>query len=172
MLFRSTTMMPSWRSSAVTESPQPSSKSSVTLLAAPPPHGQYRLYKRRFSGLLGFVRPSPPFWIFSHYSAGHPRLRHWNAMGLVRPNFHNMYLSNILFCVSNSSPSFITAATEFGITVDQVNWLSNVICCVFIPVSLSVPIFCSRYGITRCVCAPSVHPSLLHPLSRHKLALS
>ncbi|KAJ6490786.1 major facilitator superfamily domain-containing protein, partial [Mycena vitilis] len=38
----------------------------------------------------------------------------------------------------------------FGITLDQVNWLGNVMSCMYLPVSLCVPIFVSKYGIRRC----------------------
>ncbi|KAI9569600.1 MFS general substrate transporter [Boletus coccyginus] len=77
---------------------------------------QYRLYKRRFSGLLGFV--------ILGFITGMP----WAWFG----------------------PIATQAATEFDITVDQVNWLGNVMSCVFIPASLLVPIVCSRFGVIRC----------------------
>ncbi|KAH7904753.1 hypothetical protein BJ138DRAFT_868139 [Hygrophoropsis aurantiaca] len=41
-------------------------------------------------------------------------------------------------------------ASDFDISLDQVNWLGNIISCLYLPVSLSVPLFCSRYGIRRC----------------------
>ncbi|KAG9316556.1 major facilitator superfamily domain-containing protein [Chiua virens] len=80
-------------------------------------HVQYRLYKKRFSGLLGFV--------LLGLVTGMP----WSWFGPIAPD----------------------AAIQFGISVTQVNWLSNIVCCLFIPVSLLVPVFCSRVGITRCV---------------------
>ncbi|KAJ6586871.1 major facilitator superfamily domain-containing protein [Mycena vulgaris] len=39
---------------------------------------------------------------------------------------------------------------EFGITLDEVNWLGNVMACIYLPVSLSVPEVIRRYGIRRC----------------------
>ncbi|KAG2062460.1 hypothetical protein BDR04DRAFT_965106, partial [Suillus decipiens] len=33
---------------------------------------------------------------------------------------------------------------------DQVNWLGNIVACTFLPVSLLVPVFCTRFGIRRC----------------------
>jgi MFS family permease len=81
-----------------------------------PPNVQYRLYKRRFSGLFGFV--------VLGFITGMP----WAWFGPIAPE----------------------AAEEFGITVDQVNWLGNVMSFVFIPVSLLIPVFSSRFGITRC----------------------
>ncbi|KAF8554732.1 MFS general substrate transporter [Imleria badia] len=90
-------------------------KSGITSVAATP-NVQYRLYKRRFSGLLGFA--------FLGFVTGMP----WAWFGPIAPE----------------------AATQFGITVDQVNWLGNILCCIFIPVSLLVPVFTSRFGISRC----------------------
>ncbi|KAJ7925250.1 hypothetical protein B0H13DRAFT_2573314 [Mycena leptocephala] len=40
--------------------------------------------------------------------------------------------------------------TEFGITLDEVNWLGNVMACIYLPVSLLVPEIIRRYGIRRC----------------------
>ncbi|KAF8135477.1 MFS general substrate transporter [Boletus edulis] len=86
------------------------------------PNVRYRLYKRRFSGLFGFV--------LLGFVTGLP----WAWFGPIAPQ----------------------AAAEFGISVNQVNWLGNVMACLFIPVSLLVPVFCSRFGITRCAQIGSV----------------
>ncbi|KAJ7680271.1 major facilitator superfamily domain-containing protein [Mycena polygramma] len=40
-------------------------------------------------------------------------------------------------------------AEQFGITLDEVNWLSNTMACVFLPVSLLVPEIIRRYGLRR-----------------------
>ncbi|KAJ7783079.1 major facilitator superfamily domain-containing protein [Mycena metata] len=39
---------------------------------------------------------------------------------------------------------------EFGVTLDEVNWLGNIMACVYLPVALSVPEIIRRYGIRRC----------------------
>ncbi|KAF7361359.1 Major facilitator superfamily domain-containing protein 7 [Mycena sanguinolenta] len=39
---------------------------------------------------------------------------------------------------------------EFGITLNQVNWLGNIMGCVYLPVSLCVPVIVSAYGVRRC----------------------
>ncbi|KAJ7072374.1 major facilitator superfamily domain-containing protein [Mycena amicta] len=39
---------------------------------------------------------------------------------------------------------------DFGITLDEVNWLGNVVACVFLPVSLLIPDIIRRFGIRRC----------------------
>ncbi|KAF9241533.1 major facilitator superfamily domain-containing protein [Melanogaster broomeanus] len=48
-------------------------------------------------------------------------------------------------------PISTSAAEDFAISIDQVNWLGNIVSCIYIPVSLLVPVFCSRFGIRRCV---------------------
>ena len=53
-----------------------------------------------------------------------------------------------------SSPSSVVA--EFGFTLDQVNWLGNVVSCIYLPTALVIPTICSRYGIRRCVCTPQL----------------
>ncbi|KAJ7084336.1 major facilitator superfamily domain-containing protein [Mycena belliarum] len=73
----------------------------------------YRLYKRRFVGIV----------ILNIVS------------GMTWPWF---------------GPIANDTANEFGITLDQVNWLGNVMALVYLPVSLSVPEIIRRYGIRRC----------------------
>ncbi|KIJ18763.1 hypothetical protein PAXINDRAFT_110383 [Paxillus involutus ATCC 200175] len=80
----------------------------------PPP--KYRLYKRRFSGLFGFI-----------------------ALGLV---------TGMPWCWFG--PISADTAQDFDISLDQVNWLGNIVSCIYIPVSLLVPVFCSHFGIRRC----------------------
>ena len=43
-------------------------------------------------------------------------------------------------------------AAEFGITLDQVNWLGNIVAVIYMPAAILVPIIVSQYGIRRCVC--------------------
>ncbi|KAG2150568.1 major facilitator superfamily domain-containing protein [Suillus clintonianus] len=76
----------------------------------------YRLYRRRFTGLFGFILLA--------LVTGMP----WAWFGPI----------------SND------AAAAFDISLDQVNWLGNIISCVYLPVSLLVPVFCTRFGIRRC----------------------
>jgi FLVCR family MFS transporter 7 len=40
-------------------------------------------------------------------------------------------------------------ARDFGITLNEVNWLGNIVQIVYMPVSLLVPVMCARYGIRR-----------------------
>jgi FLVCR family MFS transporter 7 len=47
--------------------------------------------------------------------------------------------------------SFSTVVNEFGFTLDEINWLGNIICLMYLPIALAVPIVVSRYGIRRCV---------------------
>lgn len=76
----------------------------------------YRLYRRRFAGLFGFI--------LLGLATGMP----WAWFG----------------------PISTDASKAFHISVDQVNWLGNIIACVFLPVSLLVPVLCARFGIRRC----------------------
>ncbi|KAF8902884.1 major facilitator superfamily domain-containing protein [Gymnopilus junonius] len=41
-------------------------------------------------------------------------------------------------------------ASEFDFTLDQVNWLSNIVALVYLPTALLIPPVISRYGIHRC----------------------
>lgn len=43
------------------------------------------------------------------------------------------------------------ASATFGISLDQVNWLGNVISLMYIAVAPVIPIACSRYGLRFCV---------------------
>ncbi|KAF9050074.1 major facilitator superfamily domain-containing protein [Panaeolus papilionaceus] len=39
---------------------------------------------------------------------------------------------------------------EFGITLDQVNWLGNIVACIYLPTAIATPIIISKFGIRRC----------------------
>lgn len=49
-----------------------------------------------------------------------------------------------------------TAAVDFDLTLDQVNWLSNVVSFVFVPASFVVSIMCKRWGIRAVVSLSSI----------------
>jgi hypothetical protein len=36
-----------------------------------------------------------------------------------------------------------------------VNWLGNIVSCVYLPTAFLIPIITKRYGLKRCVCAVS-----------------
>lgn len=40
---------------------------------------------------------------------------------------------------------------DFGFTLNQINWLSNIIAWLHIPFTVAVPMMVQRYGIRRCV---------------------
>ena len=53
---------------------------------------------------------------------------------------------------------------DFGFTLDEVNWLGNIISCVYLPTAILTPIITKRYGLKRCVCSASfytVYPLIL-----------
>ncbi|KAJ6609864.1 major facilitator superfamily domain-containing protein [Mycena sp. CBHHK59/15] len=77
---------------------------------------EYRLYKRRFVGVVGMV--------VLNIVAGMT----WPWFGPISNN----------------------VVAEFGITLDEVNWLGNIMACIYLPVALLVPAVIRRYGIRRC----------------------
>ncbi|EIW81789.1 MFS general substrate transporter [Coniophora puteana RWD-64-598 SS2] len=46
-------------------------------------------------------------------------------------------------------PIATATASQFSISVIQVNWLGNIVALVYLPVSLTIPMFISRFGIRR-----------------------
>ncbi|KAK2467889.1 hypothetical protein APHAL10511_000184 [Amanita phalloides] len=76
----------------------------------------YRLYKRRFVGLVALV--------LLNIVAG----LSWPWFGPIANNM----------------------TADFDIKLDDVNWLGNILSCVFLPTSLLVPFLVSKYGIERC----------------------
>ncbi|KIM65028.1 hypothetical protein SCLCIDRAFT_23124 [Scleroderma citrinum Foug A] len=82
---------------------------------------KYRLYKRRFFGLFGFIIL---------------------GMGSAMPG-------TWFGPIANSGNAQLTAA-DFDISLIQVNWLGNIMLCIYLPISIFVPVICSRYGIRRC----------------------
>ena len=96
----------------------------------------YRLYKARFTGLLGVVILS----IVSGLSLD------W--FGPVAND------SKLPFKASSrcNRISFLTfmpfaASEDFGISLDEVNWLGTIISCTYVVTAPFVPLFCSRYGL-------------------------
>jgi hypothetical protein len=58
-------------------------------------------------------------------------------------------------------------AADFGFSLDQVNWLGNIVACVYLPTAILVPMVCSKWGIKRCVSSPLYfRPSLQVQVSR------
>ncbi|RDB25138.1 Major facilitator superfamily domain-containing protein 7 [Hypsizygus marmoreus] len=77
---------------------------------------QYRLYRRRFAGVVGLV-------VLNIVAA-----MSWPWFGPISNNM----------------------VDEFGFTLDQVNWLGNIVSCVYLPTALVIPTIVARYGIRRC----------------------
>nr|GAT57653.1 MFS general substrate transporter [Mycena chlorophos] len=40
--------------------------------------------------------------------------------------------------------------SDFGITLDEVNWLGNIVACIYLPCALLIPEIIRRYGFRRC----------------------
>ncbi|KAJ7188327.1 major facilitator superfamily domain-containing protein [Mycena filopes] len=109
----------------------PNNTTSEEVLSVHESTPEYRLYKRRFVGLVGLARRNLP----------------------CRPVTH--FLQVILNIVSGMSwpwfgPISNDMVAEFGITLDEVNWLGNLMACIYLPVALAVPEIIRRYGIRRC----------------------
>ncbi|KXN90846.1 Major facilitator superfamily domain-containing protein 7-a [Leucoagaricus sp. SymC.cos] len=76
----------------------------------------YRLYRRRFSGLIALVLLN----IVAAMS--------WPWFGPISNNM----------------------AADFSITLDQVNWLGNIVALVYLPTAFAIPHIVARYGLRRC----------------------
>src|SRR6266849_2179079 len=50
---------------------------------------------------------------------------------------------------------------DFGFTLDEVNWLGNIISLVYLPTAVLTPIITKRYGLKRCVCSVSFYALFL-----------
>lgn len=44
-----------------------------------------------------------------------------------------------------------TVVADFNITLDQVNWLGNIVALVYLPTAFLIPYIVARYGLRRCV---------------------
>ncbi|KAG8686506.1 hypothetical protein FRC09_014086 [Ceratobasidium sp. 395] len=82
------------------------------------PAESYRLYKRRWTGLVGLC-----------------------LLNIVA-GLNWLWFSSIAINTSN----------EFGVSLQKVNWLGNSVNLVYLPVSILVPLGCSRWGL-RISCA-------------------
>ena len=56
-----------------------------------------------------------------------------------------------LFSIYAKISCCFSVVTEFGYTLDQVNWLGNITSVIYLPVALLVPAICARWNVRRCV---------------------
>ncbi len=42
-------------------------------------------------------------------------------------------------------------AEDFNITLDEVNWLGNIVALIYLPTAFIIPYIVARYGLRRCV---------------------
>ncbi|EAU91725.1 hypothetical protein CC1G_04493 [Coprinopsis cinerea okayama7 len=63
-----------------------------------------------------------------------------------------LFLLNVVSAMAFSwfGPISNRMAEDFGITLDQVNWLGIVVSCIYLPTALFIPVIVSRWGIRRC----------------------
>ncbi|KAJ7881731.1 major facilitator superfamily domain-containing protein [Mycena olivaceomarginata] len=71
---------------------------------------------------------------------------------LYKRRFVGMVILNMVSAMASPwfGPISNKMVSEFGITLDQVNWLGNAMACMYLPVSLTIPDIIRRYGIRRC----------------------
>jgi len=141
---------------------------------SPVPPMEYRLYKRRFSGLLGFVsiimsqllaRLVSTSYHFPQIILGLVTGMQWSWFGPITNNgecvFQLLSCFLVLFLLLMTILSY-PVADDFHISVTQVNWLGNIMSCIYVPASIFILVICSRYGIRRCVrCLVCLPPSIL-----------
>ncbi|KAF7351184.1 MFS general substrate transporter [Mycena sanguinolenta] len=96
----------------------------------------YRLYKRRFVGIVGLI-------VLNVVSG-----MTWPWFGPISNNSEELILAQLISMYIYAVT--VPVAADFGMTLDQVNWLGNVMSCIYLPVSLLVPEVNRRYGIRRC----------------------
>lgn len=131
-----------------------------------PPHVHnelpYRLYKRRFLGLLGMVCfiVFCPWWVYQLYAqvilnivAG----LSWPWFGPIANNSKFLPLS--LEQYSNRYASAVVS--DFDITLNEVSWLGTIEACIYLPMALSIPYLYSRFGLRRCVRCPNISVFLM-----------
>lgn len=86
---------------------------------------------------------------YSSFTTGEVKYR------LYKSRFFGLIGLTILNMVSGMAwpwfgPISNNVAAEFGYSLDQVNWLGNVLACIYLPTSLIIPSICSKYGLRRC----------------------
>ncbi|EIM82916.1 MFS general substrate transporter [Stereum hirsutum FP-91666 SS1] len=74
---------------------------------------------------------------------------------MYRRRWFGVFAMFILEAVASMSwpwfgPISNNVVDEFGFTLTQVNWLGNIIACMYLPVTVFTPMICSRYGIRVC----------------------
>lgn len=97
-----------------------------------------------------------------HLGAVEHRIGH--GMDMVRTHSQQRSAHRIYHGVGNTDGNSqrvsCTVSADFGITLDEVNWLGNLFSCTYLPISILIPAFCRRYGFRRCV-SSHVHPVVL-----------
>lgn len=57
----------------------------------------------------------------------------------------------LLPCLEALLTYLLSVVRDFGFTLDEVNWLGNIIACVYLPTAFLTPIITKRYGLKRSV---------------------
>lgn len=78
--------------------------------------------------------------------------RWWYACCLVRVYIRRQYVQKIVAQAAGSPWRSFTAAREFGFTLAQVNWFSNVLNLMYLPASVVFTLVGKRWGVRVTVC--------------------
>jgi len=113
---------------------------------------EYRLYKRRWIG-LGALHDSKRF-----IRADRFRLVVMALLNMVSATNWIWFsaVAGASWCTSCCLLSFhfsplLTASTQFGISLTQVNWLANSVNLIYLPSSIATPLVVQRWGIRTAV---------------------
>ena len=78
--------------------------------------------------------------------------RRRRCLVLVRPNSKSKYVKYPHITSSEGfNENYFAAAQEFDISLDRVNWLGNIMSCIYIPATALTPWLVSRYNLRRVV---------------------
>jgi hypothetical protein len=136
---------------------QPGMDSNRALNALSKDNLKYRLYPARLYDLAGIVQSCALFYHLSPslilccrpYAIRLSSILLWpwlvSGLGLSLTKVrYFLYISG--FIISRALPHAVALVVkDFDITLNQVNWLINIVSLVFLPVSLAVPRFCQRF---------------------------
>ena len=113
----------------------------------------YRLYKRRWIGVFVMVRAI----LFCPNSRLEDEVHGQFILEAVSaasgPWFGPIANNGTALCLSYPQISLtcLPVVRDFGFNLGEVNWLGNIISCVYVPTAIFTPIITKRYGLRRCV---------------------
>jgi hypothetical protein len=124
---------------------------------------EFRLYRRRFVGVVALVRRSlAPDEAPRSRRAVSPQRRRGDGLTLVWAHRQRKCVR----ATARRAPLISSAAAAtFGISLTRVNWLSNAMGVIYLPGAILTPILCSRYGVRCTVRFPCSVMYVMPPLT-------